>query len=53
MDSKTKSFDDLDREIKDLWHRADEIEPADPEKAQELNLKAHELVLKEKELLNL
>lgn len=46
MDSKTKSFDDLDREIKDLWHRADEIEPADPEKA-------HELVLKEKELLNL
>lgn len=44
MDSKKKSFDDLAKEIRDLWDRADQIREEAPDKARELTLQAHELV---------
>lgn len=48
-----RSFDDLQNEIEDLWDRAEEIEPVNPEKARELNLQAHELIGEQGKLLNL
>lgn len=49
MTSKKRSLDNLDREIEDLWERADQCK--DPEKARRYNLRAYTLVEERRDLL--